>query len=505
MLLLFLRTILAAGVTYELGWILYCRYFHPLRSIPGPFLASFSRTWIVFMTASGSMEKTERALHKKHVGHLVRIAPNEVSCSDPEAIRIIYSTKKVFNKTDWYNTWTPPNLAYAGHFPTRDEKEHAERRRIVNNVYSMSSILESEGVIDSCTDQWCETVRELAKQKSVVDLRYLINMYIYEVLRGIIYSGTWNFANNRMEDAGWIEKIEPALALFSIGGTLPSYLMPIYMLSSIIFAPPIRRTMKFVGRLSLASAAAVSKRKEQIDANEDGKPDMVKRLFEINADRGEKYNFKHEHVVAETQSALFAGIDTTSIAITSILYYLMQSPDTYRKLTAEIDEAVEKGLISIPISYSDAVKLPYLKACINEGMRLHPSVALTMPREVSEGGATISGVYFPAGYRVGINPAVVQYDRDVFGVDAERFNPDRWLHGDTARMDRTMLEFGAGTRTCIGKNIALSEIYKLIPQLLRLFNIRLLEPDMELKTRNYWFNKQIGVRIQVEERDTTTS
>ncbi|PVH72677.1 cytochrome P450 [Cadophora sp. DSE1049] len=504
MLWLLLRTVFAAAITYELGWILYCRYFHPLRSIPGPFLASFSRVWIVFMTARGDMEKTERALHKKHVGYLVRIAPNEVSCSDPEGIRIIYSTKKVFNKTDWYNTWTPPNLAYAGHFPTRDEKEHAERRRIVNNVYSMSSILESEGVIDSCTNKWCETLGELARRNSVVDLRYLINMYIYEVLRGLLYSGTWNFADNRMEDGGWIEKIDPALALFSIGGTLPSYLMPMYMLSSILFVPLIRRTMKFLGHLSLTSAEAVSRRKEQIDGQEDGKPDMVRRLFEINAEKGEKYNFKHKHVVAETQSALFAGIDTTSIAITSILYNLMQNPDAYRRLAAEIDEAVEKGTISIPISYADAVKLPYLKACINEGMRLHPSVALTMPREVSEGGATISGVYFPEGYRIGINPAVVQYDKHVFGMDAKSFNPDRWLHSDTAMMDRTMLEFGAGTRTCIGKNIALSEIYKLIPQLLRVFTIRLVEPEKELKTRNYWFNKQIGVRIRVEERDTTT-
>ena len=61
-----LQTLLATAVTYELGWIFYCRYFHPLRFIPGPFLASFSRLWIILMTARGDMEKTERALHKKH-------------------------------------------------------------------------------------------------------------------------------------------------------------------------------------------------------------------------------------------------------------------------------------------------------------------------------------------------------------------------------------------------------------------------------------------------------
>lgn len=53
-------------VIYSLGWIIYCRYFHPLRSIPGPFLASISRVWVVFRTATGDMELTQRALHKKH-------------------------------------------------------------------------------------------------------------------------------------------------------------------------------------------------------------------------------------------------------------------------------------------------------------------------------------------------------------------------------------------------------------------------------------------------------
>ena len=87
-------------------------------------------------------------------------------------------------------------------------------------------------------------------------------------------------------------------------------------------------------------------------------------------------------------------------------------------------------------------------------MRLHPSVGLTMPRVVPAGGTTISGFYFPEGFRVGINGAVVQYDTDVFGPDAEVFRPERWLEGDSARMEKTMLVFGAGGRTCIGKNVS---------------------------------------------------
>ena len=134
----------------------------------------------------------------------------------------------------------------------------------------------------------------------------------------------------------------------------------------------------------------------------------------------------------------------------------MRNPTAYEKLTAEIDNAVADGKLSIPVVYAEAIKLPYLKACIHEGMRLHPSVGLTMPRFVPVGGAIISGYHFPEGYRIGINPAVIQYDRDVFGPDAENFNPNRWIERDALRMDKTMIQFGAGPRTCIGKNVSTS-------------------------------------------------
>lgn len=134
----------------------------------------------------------------------------------------------------------------------------------------------------------------------------------------------------------------------------------------------------------------------------------------------------------------------------------MRNPIVYKKLTAEIDTAVENGTLSMPVAYAEAIKLPYLRACINESMRLHPSVGLTMPRTVPASGATISGFHNVSGYRIGINGAVIQYDKDVFGQDAEAFNPDRWIEGDAARMEKTMMVFGAGARTCIGKNVSIA-------------------------------------------------
>lgn len=152
-------------------------------------------------------------------------------------------------------------------------------------------------------------------------------------------------------------------------------------------------------------------------------------------------------------------------------------------------------------------------------MRLNPRVGLGMPREVPSCGVTINGCYIPEKYIFGMNPAVVQYDTHWFGPDAEQYNPDRWLGADGEHMEKAMLHFGYGTRICLGKNVSLSidlftlhtkvdfhlqivisELYKLVPQLLREFHLRPANPARELESRNYWFKKVINEDVYFEER-----
>ncbi len=55
-----------------------------------------------------------------------------------------------------------------------------------------------------------------------------------------------------------------------------------------------------------------------------------------------------------------------------------------------------------------------------------------------------------------MNAMVVQFDKNVFGKDAHEFRPDRWLESEERywAMEKAMLVFGAGTRTCIGKHVS---------------------------------------------------
>lgn len=73
--------LVAAVVVYSLVWLLYTLLLHPLSGIPGPTLAKITRLWYLRKIWTENVEKHEKALHAKH-GPLIRIAPNEVSCSE---------------------------------------------------------------------------------------------------------------------------------------------------------------------------------------------------------------------------------------------------------------------------------------------------------------------------------------------------------------------------------------------------------------------------------------
>ena len=94
---LILKLALIVPIGYVFIGAIYRRYFHPLSKYPGPFLASITRWWMVSEIFSGKHEQHIRALHKKY-GSIVRISPNEVAISDPQAIKTIYSTGGGFTK-----------------------------------------------------------------------------------------------------------------------------------------------------------------------------------------------------------------------------------------------------------------------------------------------------------------------------------------------------------------------------------------------------------------------
>ena len=80
-----------------LGFIVYQKFRPGLRSIPGPFLASFTDLWRFLAVYDSRFEVTLQALHDKY-GDLVRVGPNCISVGDPREVRQIYGISRLFQK-----------------------------------------------------------------------------------------------------------------------------------------------------------------------------------------------------------------------------------------------------------------------------------------------------------------------------------------------------------------------------------------------------------------------
>ena len=209
---------------------------------------------------------------------------------------------------------------------------------------------------------------------------------------------------------------------------------------------------------------------------------------------------------------MIAGSDTTAAALTATLYCLLKNPSVLLKLRDEISSRVRSGQLSSPPTFKEAHEMPYLHAVIQEAQRLYPAVGLPLQRVVPDGGVEICGHYFPAGSVVGVNAWVLHANTSIFGEDASVFRPERWLESDKetlAYMNRHWMPFGLGSRTCIGKNISMLEITKLIPELLRRFDFELddelKDDNNELERINRWFvipsSLPVKVSIRQEEQE----
>lgn len=161
---------------------------------------------------------------------------------------------------------------------------------------------------------------------------------------------------------------------------------------------------------------------------------------------------------------IMAGADSTAHALRNTFFHILSSPTAHRRLMIEIEATLEKGEASYPVIQNrEAQALPYLRACIMEGLRIFMPLNGISPRLApSPDGYTHNGIHIPAGTEIGISIYSMLRRKDIFGPDADTFRPERWFDQDTERLkarERVQeMVFGTGRTSCLGKDIALMEL-----------------------------------------------
>ena len=87
-------------------------------------------------------------------------------------------------------------------------------------------------------------------------------------------------------------------------------------------------------------------------------------------------------------------------------------------------------------------------------------------RVAPAGGKVIDGHFIPEGTEITSNAYVVQRSRELYGQDAEEFKPERWMESEKKNFEfeAAQFTFGVGPRVCLGKDVAIMELYKLLPE-----------------------------------------
>ncbi|RZK29816.1 MAG: cytochrome P450 [Hymenobacter sp.] len=125
-----------------------------------------------------------------------------------------------------------------------------------------------------------------------------------------------------------------------------------------------------------------------------------------------------------------AGSDSTSGALRTISHFLIRHPKKMAKLTRDLDTAFDEGILSRPVQYYQAIRLPYLKAVIREVLRIIPSFGVPMLRYAPAAGLDIPGCRVPLGTKLGLISCNVVVDTTELQQDSyER-------HGTSVRQKR---------------------------------------------------------------------
>lgn len=345
-------------------------------------------------------------------------------------------------------------------FTITSEKKHTAYRRVVGGVYSLTSILKNEEQMDRNVTMLLDRLDGFVDRKEDVDLGLWLEMYAYDNIGSIFFGRPFGFLETSSDHGGYIAAVHKAMPFLSFLSMAPAYARTALM----VVAAAVPSLLRAVLAVDDIRKTAVRETEEAMGKKSDSeRHDMITRLLKIVEDSGEKTGITHHEVTGEMWVAVMAGADSTAGGLRAVIYHVLKHPSVMTKLTIKIDSAYKNGILTHPAQHSQVTTLPYLMAVCKEATRVWPSFQVIMPRYSPAQGLHLpNGFFIPEGYRVGMNPFVVQRNTALFGEDAEMFRPERWLEADKEqlrRMNAAMLAFGAGTRTCTGQHVsALGEV-----------------------------------------------
>jgi cytochrome P450 len=185
--------------------------------------------------------------------------------------------------------------------------------------------------------------------------------------------------------------------------------------------------------------------------------------------------FNTAEMISEASLLIITGSDKTSTAISSTIFYMLHFSTTLAGAQTEVRSTFH-SLEEIRAG-SKLNSCIYLRACIDEALRMSPPVGGLLARQVRAGSLLIDGEFLPEGTEVG-TPIYAIHHCERYFPDSYTYKPERWLDADEEtriKMAGCFMAFSTGPRGCVGKAMAMQEYMTVLGRLLWMYEWRLKE------------------------------
>ncbi|KAL8983732.1 MAG: hypothetical protein Q9205_002101 [Flavoplaca limonia] len=490
---------IVVSLVYLISKAFYNLRFHPLARFPGPSLWAASRIPYAWTLLRGDLTQRTKELHDRY-GHVVRLAPNELSFIDAQAWQDIYAHHQGRPNFQKNPLWFAPAENGIHSILSANDADHSRYRRLLSHAFSDRALREQEPLLQHYIDFLVRRLRDHASNpSSTIDMVQWFNFTTFDIV-GDLALGT-SFGNlEKARYDGWISVI---FAQFKLAALVVTFRF--FGLDGALKAMLPKSAIEKRRRHAETANAKIHKRLEKEEGKDEQRNDFMTYVRRYNDEKG----MSVLEIEATFRALVVAGSETTATALSGILGNLLQAPEAMGELVKEVRSAFTH---ESEILASNVDNLAYLNAVIEEGLRLCPPVALGMPRLVPEGGSTVSGNPLPAGTFVSCSGyASFRSPLNFPSPNPDTFDPSRWLAPfpddnnpppKQGGSNSAFNPFSLGPRNCLGRNLAYLELRLILARLLWEFDFELVNKEWRWEGQKSWILwEKRGLEVSIHNRE----
>ncbi|PKY39446.1 cytochrome P450 [Rhizophagus irregularis] len=304
-------------------------------------------------------------------------------------------------------------------------------------------------------------LQEAAKKGDVIDLQDIFFRFTLDSFGKITFETDFGSLTNPNEPVQFAEAFDFVQTMID-----KRFINPIWPITELLTkdGAKMRYSCKY---LSNYAYNIVKKRRDNEGSLKNNDILSMFMNAEINDENGNMRKLSDKELRDIVLNLLIAGRDTTAQAISWMMYNIMVHPDVEEKLIKEANSS--ENLIP---SYDEIKKFKYAHAVFHETLRLHPSVPKNNKLCIKD-DVLPNGIPIHAGEWVSWSSWAMGRDERIWGKDAQKFIPDRFLENERPNQYK-FNSFNCGPRICLGQNFATVEALTVATTILKQFKFELL-------------------------------